>query len=159
MPSSSLLPFSPLISHEPLLGLLLPLPLLSLPLPLLLLFSVLPSLPPQALNMNYLFATEFIEIYSPLRAPHLQGGGGPWYPKAGPLTSHPPLGNAILSRYPLLHPASALHTHQPGQSGWEAHADQPRKGGRVWVSAVVQTPLGSILCYSCDLIRPRELRS
>lgn len=81
--------------------------------------------------MNYLFGTEFVELRSPLRSAKLQGGG-----------VH---GNAILSRYEILEPKSGLFRAQP--ASWENHKEQPRKGGRMWVSAVISTPLGDILAY------------
>lgn len=91
----------------------------------------------KALHMNYVFCTEFVELASPLRPAHLQGGG-----------VH---GNAILSRYELSHVHSALFRAQPGAASWRESRDQPRRGGRCYVSALVHTPQGAVRVYSVHL--------
>lgn len=93
----------------------------------------------EALQMKLVLLVEFEECHSPLRPPHLQGGG-----------LH---GNAILSRFDLT--ARTLpHSHHP--INWGAVGDkfrEPRVGERAILAADVIVPgLGSpLLCYSLHL--------
>jgi endonuclease/exonuclease/phosphatase family metal-dependent hydrolase len=90
----------------------------------------------EALQMKCAFVAEFEEFHSPLRKPHLQGGG-----------VH---GNAILSRFDF-EPRSWPHHHQPVD--WDREGPligEPRRGARVVLAADIHVPgLDSpVLCYS-----------
>ncbi len=78
--------------------------------------------------MNYVFATEFVEL------PRVDGAGG----RIDEACEH---GNAILSRYPLANVGSVFHRQNHvwfGESGPEAQGE-PCLGGRVllWADVVV----------------------
>eukprot|EP01127_Copromyxa_protea_P015490 TRINITY_DN4464_c0_g1_i1.p1 TRINITY_DN4464_c0_g1~~TRINITY_DN4464_c0_g1_i1.p1 ORF type:complete len:607 (+),score=123.75 TRINITY_DN4464_c0_g1_i1:199-1821(+) len=89
-----------------------------------------------ALNLNYVFITEYEELYSVNRTPELQGGG-----------VH---GSAILSKFPIMSAAGGLHEFQPFTWGPE-HPVEPRIGGNVYVSKVVKTPIGDLFCILARL--------
>lgn len=93
----------------------------------------------EALQMKLVMLVEFEECHSPLRPPHLQGGG-----------VH---GNAILSRFDLA--ARVLpHSHHP--IDWHAAGiklREPRVGERAILAADVMVPglASPLLCYSLHL--------
>lgn len=92
----------------------------------------------QALQMNYTFVTEFVELYSPMRPHSAQGGG-----------VH---GNAILSRYAHSDVHALCHAHQPFH--WESRGHQkkePRLGRRYTLLARVATHAGAVDVYSAHL--------
>lgn len=92
----------------------------------------------QALQMNYTFVTEFVELYSPMRPHSAQGGG-----------VH---GNAILSRYAHTNTHALCHAHQPFH--WESRGHQkkePRLGRRYTLLARVDTHAGKVDVYSAHL--------
>jgi len=93
----------------------------------------------EALEMNYLFVCEFVEIKHPERGNRLQGGG-----------VH---GNAILSRWNLKQPKAVTHKLQP--FSWQNFGvifGQPRLGARVAISALVDMEnFGSVRLFSLHL--------
>lgn len=93
----------------------------------------------KALGMRCAFFTEFEELFSEKRKPHVQGGG-----------VH---GNAILSRFDF-DPRLVDHTHHP--IDWEKDGEgigEPRRGKRGILAAEIQVPgmRKTVLCYSLHL--------
>ncbi len=95
----------------------------------------------EALGMNAVFATEFVEL------PGDRGLAGPYDP---PLCEH---GNAILSRWPVGNVRGIRHRSQhvwytpPGFP----NPDEPRLGGRIAVAADVRIEGGVLRVYSVHL--------
>lgn len=93
----------------------------------------------KALEMRCAFFTEFEELHSKVRKPHVQGGG-----------VH---GNAILSRFDFM-ARLVDHTHHP--IDWERDGErigEPRRGRRAILAAEIQVPgmKRPVLCYSLHL--------
>jgi len=92
----------------------------------------------EALQMNYTFVTEFLELYSPMRPADAQGGG-----------VH---GNAILSRYDHHHTHALLHEYE--HFHWESRGHEkrePRFGRRYTLVSRVATHVGALDVYSAHL--------
>ncbi|KAK3248710.1 hypothetical protein CYMTET_41833 [Cymbomonas tetramitiformis] len=94
----------------------------------------------RALGMNYVFVTEFEELFSDLREPDAQGGG-----------VH---GNGFLTRYDMSDIFVINHKYQI--IDWEnpQHAlakKEPRHGGRYTLRANFHTPKGEVTCYTVHL--------
>ena len=80
----------------------------------------------EALQLNYLYTCEFLELRSPLRGPRLQGGNRGHH------------GHALLSKWELRPCPPVEHAHQPVD--WAAEGDsrgEPRRGRRLTMKAVV----------------------
>lgn len=95
----------------------------------------------EALNMNAVFVTEFVELDEKQDESKNSGLHG----------------NAILSRWPLTNVRVIEHRYQPYHWERDGHLkNQRRIGKRRSIVAAVDTPIGSILCYSlhfevCDI--------
>eukprot|EP00029_Vermamoeba_vermiformis_P013485 TRINITY_DN8403_c0_g1_i1.p1 TRINITY_DN8403_c0_g1~~TRINITY_DN8403_c0_g1_i1.p1 ORF type:complete len:394 (+),score=96.88 TRINITY_DN8403_c0_g1_i1:2-1183(+) len=96
----------------------------------------------KALQLNYVFVCEFIEIHSPLRPPRTQGGG-----------IH---GNGLLTKFDITSHFSVDHKYQI--IDWEKEGGprfkEPRKGRRIEPGAIIKHPnsnVGNLLVYSVHL--------
>lgn len=90
--------------------------------------------------MNYAFVCEFQELHSKSRSRRDQGGG-----------VH---GNAVLSKFDFASVEVLSHGHHPVD--WEAGVHpksikEPRKGQRLTLCAIVETPDSPLVVYSCHL--------
>jgi endonuclease/exonuclease/phosphatase family metal-dependent hydrolase len=96
----------------------------------------------RALQLNYVFVCEFVEIHSPIRPPRTQGGG-----------IH---GNGLLTKFDISSHFSIDHVHQ--LINWEVEGGprfkEPRKGRRIEPGAIIKHPnsnVGNLLVYSVHL--------
>ncbi|KAI3428040.1 hypothetical protein D9Q98_006426 [Chlorella vulgaris] len=93
-----------------------------------------------ALELDYVFLSEFEEIHSPLRDAATQGGG-----------MH---GNAILSKFTISEAAVVPHRTHPVDWNNPTHAlarREPRRGKRAVLRATVDTPQGPLVVYNAHL--------
>lgn len=94
----------------------------------------------KALEMNYTFLCEFLELKSKARSERDQGGG-----------VH---GNAILTKFDFSTVEAVRHSHHP--IDWETNKHpktkaEPRKGERMTLCAVLNISQIPLVVYSCHL--------
>jgi len=87
----------------------------------------------KALNLNYVFQSEFEELHSPMREKHIQGGG-----------VH---GNGILTKFDMT--ARGIdHKYQPYNWDLDGHlVNEPRRGRRFTLVADIKTNQGEVSVY------------